>query len=679
MITRLQNYALGEWVVGSGAQATLLHAVSGEPVAETSSGGLDFQAMVRYARAVGGPALRRLTFHERAAMLKAVAKHLMERKEAFYALSAATGATRADSWVDIEGGIGTFFAYASRGRREFPNETFHVEGPQELLGKAGTFAGRHICVPLEGVAIHINAFNFPCWGMLEKLAPALLAGVPCIVKPATATSYLTELMFREIIAANVFPPGALQLICGSAGDLLSHVEEQDVVAFTGSAATGQALKESPAVVRHAVRFNMEADSLNCCILGPDAAPGTPEFDLFVKEVVREMTTKAGQKCTAVRRTLVPAGMEEAVVAALTARLAKTTVGDPAVEGVRMGPLASRGQVRDVGAAAARLRAAGEVVFGADEVPVVGADREKGAFFTPLLMVCDRPLAQDAPHDIEAFGPVNTVMPYGSLDEAVALAKRGRGSLCGSVVTADPRVARQVVLGVAPFHGRLLVLDRTSAGESTGHGSPLPNLVHGGPGRAGGGEEMGGARGVLHYLQRTAVQGSPSMLTAITREWSAGAAQRTEGPHPFRRTFDELEIGDTLVTGTRTITLEDIEAFARLSGDTFYAHMDDEAARAHGVFTGRVAHGYFIVSAAAGLFVDPALGPVLANYGLERLRFTKPVYPGDTIRVRLTVKQKTAKDTPVDGVPQGVVEWDVDVRNQHDESVALYSILTLVRR
>ncbi len=679
MITRLRNYALGEWVAGSGAQATLLHAVSGEPVAETSSGGLDFQAMVRYARAVGGPALRRLTFHERAAMLKAVAKHLMERKEAFYALSAATGATRADSWVDIEGGIGTFFAYASRGRREFPNETFHVEGPQELLGKAGTFAGRHICVPLEGVAIHINAFNVPCWGMLEKLAPALLAGVPCIVKPATATSYLTELMFREIIAANVFPPGALQLICGSAGDLLSHVEEQDVVAFTGSAATGQALKESPAVVRHAVRFNMEADSLNCCILGPDAAPGTPEFDLFVKEVVREMTTKAGQKCTAVRRTLVPAGMEEAVVAALTARLAKTTVGDPAVEGVRMGPLASRGQVRDVGAAAARLRAAGEVVFGADEVPVVGADREKGAFFTPLLMVCDRPLAQDAPHDIEAFGPVNTVMPYGSLDEAVALAKRGRGSLCGSVVTADPRVARQVVLGVAPFHGRLLVLERTSAGESTGHGSPLPNLVHGGPGRAGGGEEMGGARGVLHYLQRTAVQGSPSMLTAITREWSAGAAQRTEGPHPFRRTFDELEIGDTLVTGTRTITLEDIEAFARLSGDTFYAHMDDEAARAHGVFTGRVAHGYFIVSAAAGLFVDPALGPVLANYGLERLRFTKPVYPGDTIRVRLTVKQKTAKDTPVDGVPQGVVEWDVDVRNQHDESVALYSILTLVRR
>ncbi len=678
-IARLQNYALGEWVAGTGAQATLLHAVTGEPVAETSSGGLDFQAMARYARAVGGPALRQRTFHERAAMLKAVAKYLMERKEAFYALSAATGATRTDSWVDIEGGIGTFFAYASRGRREFPNETYHVEGPQEVLSKGGTFAGRHICVPLEGVAIHINAFNFPCWGMLEKLAPALLAGVPCIVKPATATSYLTELMFREIIAAGVFPAGALQLICGSAGDLLSHVEEQDAVAFTGSAATGQSLKESPAVVRHAVRFNMEADSLNCCILGPDAAPGTPEFDLFIKEVVREMTTKAGQKCTAIRRTLVPAGMEEAVVAALRARLAKTTVGDPAVEGVRMGPLASRGQVRDVAAAAAHIRAAGEVVFGAEEVPIVGADRERGAFFTPMLMVCDRPLAQDAPHDIEAFGPVNTVMPYGSVDEAIALAKRGRGSLCGSIVTADAAIARQVVLGVAPYHGRLLVLDRTSAGESTGHGSPLPNLVHGGPGRAGGGEEMGGARGVLHYLQRTAVQGSPTMLTAITHEWSAGAAQHTEGPHPFRRTFDELAVGDTLVTGTRTITLEDIEAFARLSGDTFYAHMDDAEARAHGVFTGRVAHGYFIVSAAAGLFVDPALGPVLANYGLERLRFTKPVYPGDTIRVRLTVKQKTAKDTPPDGVPQGVVEWDVDVRNQHDETVATYSILTLVKR
>ena len=678
-MNRLRNYALGEWVEGTGKSATLFHAVTGVAIAEASSGGLDFKAMAAYARNVGGPKLRALTFHQRAALLKAMAKHLMEKKDAFYALSAATGATRTDSWVDIEGGIGTFFAYSSRGRRDFPNETYHVEGPQEVLSKGGTFAGRHICVPLEGVAIHINAFNFPCWGMLEKMAPALLAGVPCIVKPATATSYLTESMFREMVASGILPEGAIQLICGSAGDLLSHVTEQDAIAFTGSASTGQMLKESKAVVAHSVRFNMEADSLNCSILAPDAAPGTEEFDLFIKEVVREMTTKAGQKCTAIRRTIVPTGMEGDVVKALKARLEKTTIGDPAVDGVRMGPLASAGQVRDVGAAAARIREAGELVFGGGDFQVVGADREKGAFFGPMLMVCDAPLGRSEPHDIEAFGPVNTVMPYATLDEAIELAKRGRGSLCGSLITANATTARTVVLGVAPYHGRLMVLDRSSAKESTGHGSPLPNLVHGGPGRAGGGEEMGGARGVLHYMLRPAVQGSPSMLTAITREWSAGAAQRTDTVHPFRKTFDELMIGDTLLTGTRTITLDDIVAFADLSGDRFYAHMNDDEARTNGVFTGRVAHGYFIVSAAAGLFVDPALGPVLANYGMERLRFTKPVYPGDTIEVRLTVKQKTAKETPEGGIPQGVVEWDVEVSNQDAEAVALYSILTLVRR
>jgi oxepin-CoA hydrolase / 3-oxo-5,6-dehydrosuberyl-CoA semialdehyde dehydrogenase len=676
---KLRNYAMGQWVEGTGKSAELFHAVTGERIAEASSGGLDFKAMAAYARSVGGPKLRSLTFHQRAALLKAMAKHLMERKDAFYALSAATGATKTDSWVDIEGGIGTFFAYSSRGRREFPNETFHVEGPAESLSKGGTFVGRHICVPLEGVAVHINAFNFPCWGMLEKMAPALLAGVPCIVKPATATSYLTELMFREMIAAEILPEGAIQLICGSAGDLLDHVTEQDAIAFTGSAATGRKLKEQKAIVEHSVRFNMEADSLNCSILGPDAAPGTAEFDLFIKEVVREMTTKAGQKCTAIRRTIVPSGMEEDVIKALRARLEKTVVGDPSVEGVRMGPLASRAQVRDVGAAAERIRSAGELVFGGGDLQVVGADREKGAFFGPLLMHCADPLARSEPHDIEAFGPVNTVMPYRTLDEAVELARRGRGSLCGSLITADVQVARAVVLGVAPYHGRLLVLDRSSAKESTGHGSPLPNLVHGGPGRAGGGEEMGGARGVLHYMQRTAVQGSPSVLTAITREWTKGAAERMDAVHPFRKNFDQLEVGDTLVTGTRTITLDDIVRFAELSGDRFYAHMDDEAARSNGIFTGRVAHGYFIVSAAAGLFVDPALGPVLANYGLEGLRFTKPVYPDDTIRVRLTVKQKTAKDTPEGGIPQGVVEWDVEVQNQHGEAVAVYSILTLVRR
>ena len=676
---KLQNYALGQWVEGSGKSATLYHAVTGEPVAEASSGGLDFKAMAEYARRVGGPTLRAMTFHQRAAMLKAVAKYLMERKDAFYAVSAQTGATKTDSWIDIDGGIGTFFAYASRGRREFPNETFHVEGPTEPLSKNGTFVGRHICVPLEGVAIHINAFNFPVWGMLEKLAPALLAGVPAIVKPATATSYLTEAVFREMIKANILPAGAVQLICGSAGDLLEHVTEQDAVAFTGSAATGRMLKESKAIVEHAVRFNMEADSLNCSILGPDAAPGTEEFDLFVKEVVKEMTVKAGQKCTAVRRTIVPAGMEEDVIRAIRTRLEKTVVGDPSVEGVRMGPLASKAQVRDVGLAAERIRAAAERVAGGGDFVVVGADREKGAFYQPELMYCADPLARTEPHDVEAFGPVNTVMPYRSLDEAVELARRGRGSLCGSLVTADASVAQRVVLGVAPYHGRLLVLDRTSAKESTGHGSPLPNLVHGGPGRAGGGEEMGGARGVLHYMQRTAVQGSPSVITAITREWTKGASETTDAVHPFRKTFDELHVGDTLVTGTRTITLDDIVKFAELSGDRFYAHMNDEEARSNGIFEGRVAHGYFVVSAAAGLFVEPSLGPVLANYGLENLRFTKPVYPGDTIRVRLTVKQKTAKETPEGGIPQGVVEWDVEVTNQHNDAVALYSILTLVRR
>lgn len=676
---KLKNYALGQWVEGTGKATTLYNAVTGEPVAEASSAGLDFKAMAEYARSVGGPKLRKMTFHERALMLKAVAKHLTERKDAFYAISAYTGATKTDSWIDIDGGFGTFFAYASRGRREFPNETFHVDGPTEPLSKGGSFVGRHIAVPLEGVAIHINAFNFPVWGMMEKLAPTLLAGVPAIVKPATATSYLTEAVFREMVASGILPEGAVQLICGSAGDLLDHVTEQDAVAFTGSAATGRMLKESKRIVENAVRFNMEADSLNCAILAPDATPGTEEFDLFIKEVVKEMTVKAGQKCTAVRRTLVPNGMEEDVIKAIRARLEKTVVGDPSVEGVRMGPLATKAQVRDVGLAAERIRSVAARVVGGGDFHVVGADREKGAFYQPELMYCADPLSKTEPHDVEAFGPVNTVMPYRSLDEAIELARRGRGSLCGSLVTADPETARKIVLGVAPYHGRLLVLDRSSAKESTGHGSPLPNLVHGGPGRAGGGEEMGGARGVLHYMQRTAVQGSPSVLTAITREWTKGAAGRKDGVHPFRKTFDELQIGDTLLTGTRTITLDDIVKFAELSGDRFYAHMDDDEARSNGIFEGRVAHGYFIVSAAAGLFVEPSLGPVLANYGLENLRFTKPVYPGDTIQVRLTVKQKTAKETPEGGIPQGVVEWDVEVMNQDGEAVALYSILTLVRR
>jgi oxepin-CoA hydrolase / 3-oxo-5,6-dehydrosuberyl-CoA semialdehyde dehydrogenase len=676
---RLQSYAQGQWITGTGDGADLFHAVTGEKIAEATSEGLDFRAMVEYGRTVGGPKLRAMTFHERARMLKTMALHLMEKKDRFYEVSAATGATKRDSWVDIEGGIGTFFSYGSRGRREFPDETFYVDGVMEPLSKGGTFVGHHICVPLEGVAVHINAFNFPCWGMLEKLAPTFLAGVPAIVKPATVTSFLTEVMVREMIASGILPEGSLQLICGSAGDLLSHLECQDAVAFTGSATTGRMLKEIPSIVRNAVRFNMEADSLNCSILGPDATPGTPEFELFATEVMREMTSKAGQKCTAIRRTIVPEGMEEDVIQAIRARLATVKVGDPTVEGVRMGPLASKSQVREVAEKTAVLGGAGELVYGGNgDLEVVGADPEKGAFFGATLFFCERPFDRPEPHDVEAFGPVNTVMPYRGLDEAIELARLGRGSLCGSLFTAKGDVARKVVLGLAPYHGRIMVIDRTSAKESTGHGSPLPNLVHGGPGRAGGGEEMGGVRGVLHYMQRTAIQGSPTVLTEVMNQWMVGAHERRDPVHPFRKHFEELEIGETLLTHRRTVTEADVVSFAGISGDFFYAHMDELAAK-ESIFEKRVAHGYFVLSAAAGLFVDPAPGPVLANYGLDNLRFLKPVYIGDTIQVRLTCKRKTARDKLIEGIPHGVVTWNVEVKNQDGESVALYDILTLVKR
>ena len=675
----LESYAQGAWTRGRSDGTTLRNAVTGEPVATASSEGLDFRAMLEYGRKTGGPVLRTMTFHDRARMLKALAAYLMERKDRFYEISAATGATKTDSWVDIEGGLGTFFSYASRGRREFPNETFFVDGEPELLGKGGTFAGRHICVPLEGVAIHINAFNFPCWGMLEKLAPTFLAGMPAIVKPATATSYLTEAMVREMIASEILPAGALQLIVGSVGDLLDHVIAQDVVTFTGSAATGRKLKTHPRIVAESVRFNMEADSLNFSMLGPDAAPGTEEFDLFVKEVVREMTAKAGQKCTAIRRTLVPAILVEDTIRAIAKRLDGTTLGNPAVEGVRWGPLASLGQRDDVRKSVEALKAGAELVYGdPDNFTVTGADAGKGAFFPATLLYSPRPLTQSEPHEIEAFGPVNTVMGYGSVDEAIELARRGRGSLVGSLFTQDDAVAREVVLGTAAWHGRLLVLNRHTAKESTGHGSPLPGLVHGGPGRAGGGEEMGGTRGVLHFMQRCALQGHPTTLARITGIWMKGAATPTDGVHPFRKHFEELSVGDTLFTHRRTVTEADVVNFAGLSGDHFYAHVDDLAAK-RSIFERRVAHGYFVVSAAAGLFVDPGEGPVLANYGLESLRFVKPVYPGDTIQVRLTVKQKIAKETPPDGVPQGVVAWDVEVTNQNAEAVAVYTILTLVKK
>ncbi len=675
----IQSFSEGQWVNGKGSGKEVYHAVTGEPVGQVSSEGLNFNGMLEYGRTVGGPNLRALTFHERALRLKALAKYLTDRKDEFYKVSSATGATKLDSWIDIEGGIGTFYVYASKGRRELPNETFLAEGDVEQISKGGTFLGRHICVPLEGVALHINAFNFPCWGMLEKLAPTFLAGMPSIVKPASITCYLTECMVKAMLESKILPEGALQLICGSAGDIFDHLTCQDVVTFTGSATTGRSLKEHPKVVGESIRFNMEADSLNCSILGPDCGPGTEEFNLFIKEVAREMTVKAGQKCTAIRRTIVPDSMVQDVLSALTKRLQGIKLGDPAVEGVQMGPLAARSQVSEVTERIGQLSKAAKVVYGDPKnFEVHGADRSKGAFCPPVLLHCEKPLAMSEPHDIEAFGPVNTVMPYKGIDEAIELARRGKGSLVGSLFTGDNQIARQVVHGLAPYHGRIVVLSRESAKESTGHGSPLPHLVHGGPGRAGGGEEMGGMRSVLHYMQRTAVQGAPAALTAISGEWVKGTAPITDRVHPFRKFFEELQIGESLLTHRRTVTEADIVNFAAISGDHFYAHVDEIGAK-ESIFGRRVAHGYFVLSAAAGLFVDPGPGPVLANYGLERLRFIKPVYAGDTIQVRITVKQKISKETPEGAIPQGVVAWDVEVMNQENEGVAVYTILTLVRR
>jgi len=677
---KLQSYLSGQWVEGQGAGVEVFNAVNGESVGEVSSTGADFKAALEYGREKGGRALRAMTFHERANMLKALGQHLMSKKEDFYRVSAWTGATRADGWVDIEGGIGTVFTYASLARREFANETFMVEGPAEKLSKNGTFIGRHILVPKEGVSVHINAFNFPCWGMLEKIAPSLIAGVPVIVKPATASCYLTEVMVKEIVASGILPDGAIQLICGSVGDLLDHLNEQDVVTFTGSASTGQMLKTHPNIVANSIPFTMEADSLNCSILGENVEPGSPEFDLFVKGVAAEMTVKAGQKCTAIRRTIVQQNRIEAVADALKQRLGKATLGDPSVEGVRMGPLVGRDQVNDVRARVEELKQGSELIFGGTEnFDVVGADRDKGAFFPPTLLYCDQPLSVETPHAVEAFGPVSTIMPYQNIEDAIAIAKLGRGSLVASLVTEDNAEAAKVVLGTAAYHGRILVLNQDCAKESTGHGSPLAQLVHGGPGRAGGGEELGGARAVKHYMQRTAIQGSPTTMTAITKEFNPGSMQIKTDVHPFRRIFDDLQIGETLITHRRTLTEADIVNFGCVSGDHFYAHFDEVAAK-DSFFGKRVAHGYLLISAAAGMFVDPAQGPVIANYGLENLRFVEPVAIGDTIQARLTCKQKIKKDKRPDEVKAtGVVEWDIEITNQRDEPVAVYSILTLVER
>lgn len=681
-MTSIDSYVLGQWVSGSAAAARhVFNAVDGREIGLVSSAGIDFKQVLDHGRRVGGRALRKLTFHERALMLKQLAVYMNDRRKELYPISTQTGATKGDSWVDIDGGIATFFYYSGKGRRDFPNERFYVDGPMEHLSKGGNFVGRHLCVPLEGVATHINAFNFPCWGMLEKLAPNLLAGMPAIVKPATDSCYLTQAMVRIMLESGILPEGALQLICGSTGDLFEHLTEQDVVTFTGSASTGRMLKRHPNIVDNAVRFNMETDSLNCTILGPDVTPEHREFEIFVKEVTRELTTKAGQKCTAIRRMMIPRNSVDAVIEALSARLAAVVVGDPALEQVKMGPLVGRGQVKDVAEKLEELKRAGKVVFGGNpDFEIVGADRDKGAFFPTTLLLCDRPFDHSEPHNVEAFGPVSTIMPYDSVEEAIELAKLGRGSLVGSVFSADDEVAREIVMGTAAHHGRLYLINERSAAEATGHGSPLPHMVHGGPGRAGGGEEMGGARSVLHYMQRTALQGSPTTLTHICKEWMEGADRPSDRVHPFRKYFEELRIGETLKTHRRTVTEADIVNFGCLSGDHFYAHFDAIAAKESPIFEDRVAHGYFIISAAAGLFVDPGKGPVLANYGMENLRFIEPVYIGDTIQVDLTCKRKTKKFKKEEGeVPSGVVEWAVEVTNQKAQLVATYSILTLVER
>ncbi|MEJ1961201.1 MAG: phenylacetic acid degradation bifunctional protein PaaZ [Gammaproteobacteria bacterium] len=686
---KLKSYVCGAWVEGAREGALLRDATTGAVVAQASTEGVDFRATLEYARRVGGPALRELTFHQRAALVKQLAKFLMDRKEEFYALSYATGATRADSWIDIDGGISTLFVFASKGARELPDSRVYVDGPPEMLSKTGTFVGQHICTPLEGAAVHINAFNFPVWGMLEKLAPTLIAGVPAIVKPATATSYLTELVVRRIVEAGILPEGAIQLLCGSAGDLFDHLDCQDAVAFTGSASTAAALRRHPDVIARSVRFTAETDSLNSSILGPDAVPGTPEFDLFVREVAREMTVKAGQKCTAIRRALVPATSVDAVIDALRTALARVVVGDPRLEQVKMGPVASLAQRREVREQLAKLEREAEIVYGgmsrtaagAESVAAavggraefVGADSEAGAFVPPTLLYCRDTSSAAAIHEVEAFGPVCTVVPYRDTHDAIALARRGGGSLVSSVFSADDGVAASLVLGLAPYHGRVLVVNRTCAKESTGHGSPLPHLVHGGPGRAGGGEEMGGIRGVMHYMQRSAIQGSPDTLVAVTGRWMRGARPKDPGAHPFRKPFHELAIGDSFFSASREITIEDIERFADLSGDRFYAHMSEADAARNPFFGGRVAHGYFLICAAAGLFVEPAYGPVLANYGLDNLRFLKPVKPGDRIKVRLTCKEKSLR--PEKGY--GEVRWDTEITNQNAEQVALYEVLTMV--
>lgn len=676
---QVKNYICGQWVAGEGEEQKIYNAITGDQIGSVSSKGLDFDAILKYGRTTGGSTLRKMTFQERGRMLKALALHLLSNKEKYYQISALTGATRVDSWIDIEGGIGNLFANASL-RRQFPDLPYYIDGVAAPLSKNGTFIGHHIMVPKEGVAVHINAFNFPVWGMLEKIAVNLMAGVPAVVKPSSSTGFLTEAVVQDIIASGILPEGSLQLISGSARNLIDYVKSSDVVTFTGSASTGLMLKSNPVITRENVPFNLEADSLNASILGEKATPGTEEFELFVKEVTREITVKSGQKCTAVRRIIVPENLIEEVQSAVAARLASVKIGDPAVEGVRMGSLASMSQVEAVKNSVLELQKSQEIVYGdLENFEVIGADKNKGAFFSPILFRNNDPFTQTAVHDIEAFGPVATLMPYKSLDNAIELAKMGKGSLVSSIVTPCNKEAAEYVIGAASMHGRILVLNKDCAKESTGHGSPMPLLTHGGPGRAGGGEEMGGKRGVLHYLQRTAIQGHPTTITAITQQFQVGAEMPEANPHVFRQHFEELVVGETVFTAKHTVTDADIVNFANVSGDNFYAHMDATSLEGT-IFERRVAHGYFVLSKAAGLFVDPKKGPVLLNYGIDEARFTKPVYPGATIGVRFTVKEKIDQEKrSEDDIAKGIVKFLVDVYDETGETVALATILTMVRK
>lgn len=676
---RYKSYALGQWIDGEGVETSLFNAITGEQIGEVSSKGFDFASILNYGRTTGGKVLRKMTFQERGRMLKALALYLMERKEKYYQVSAWTGATRVDSWIDIEGGIGNLFANASL-RRQFPDLPYYVDGTAASLSRNGTFIGHHIMVPKNGVAVHVNAFNFPVWGMLEKIAVNLMAGVPAVVKPSSVTGFLTQVVVEDIIASGILPEGSLQLILGSARNLVDHVTSSDVVTFTGSADTGLKLKSNPVIARENVPFNLEADSLNATILGKKAVPGTAEFDLFVKEAVKEITVKAGQKCTAVRRIFVPEDLIDDVQKAIAARLSSVVIGDPATEGVRMGALASQGQVQAVRESVEALTRSQQIVYGnLDHFDVVGADKNKGAFFSPILFRNDNPFVNTDVHNIEAFGPVSTIMPYKEIDDAVELAKMGKGSLVSSIVTPCDKEAKEYVIGAACMHGRILVLNESCAKESTGHGSPMPLLTHGGPGRAGGGEEMGGKRGVLHYLQRTAIQGHPTTITAITEQFQIGAAMPEANPHVFRKHFEELVIGETVFTHKHTVTEADIVNFANVSGDNFYAHMDATSLEGT-IFEQRVAHGYFLLSKAAGLFVDPKKGPVLLNYGVDEARFTKPVYPGTTIGVRFTVKEKVDQEKrSEDDIAKGIVKFLVDIYDQTGETVGIATILTMVKK